>query len=60
MALVGGPRHRWWYFLPDAEQLRASLRSLGRELPYRPTGKHVLHPTYAATGVAWRWTGAPE
>jgi hypothetical protein len=56
VALLGGPRHRFWYFADDAAQLRGSaIPGQGWE-HYRETAKHVQHPTYEATGVVWRWS----
>lgn len=58
VALLGGPRHRWWYFADDFEQLRGgALPGQGWE-HYRPTKKHVQHPDVDATGVVWRWSPA--
>jgi hypothetical protein len=58
VALLNGPRHRYWYFRDDAEQLRASaVPGQGWE-HYRETTKHVQHPHVDATGVVWRWSPA--
>jgi hypothetical protein len=58
VALLGGPRHRWWYFADDAEQLRASAVPGQGWDHYRETSKHVQHPGYDATGLVWRWSPA--
>lgn len=58
VALLGGPRHRWWYFADDAEQLRASAVDGQGWEHYRETTKRVRHPAYDAIGVVWRWSPA--
>ena len=60
IVMRGGPRHRWWYFEPDAQQLRAALERAGRRLPYRPTNVLEQHPDYQTVGAVWRWTGQEE
>lgn len=58
VALLGGPRHRWWYFADDLALLLANARPGQGWEYYRETKQRVQHPDYDATGVVWRWSPA--
>jgi hypothetical protein len=55
VALVDGPRGRWWYFDDDARALRSSaLPGQGWE-HYVETEDVAEHPLYDVRGAVWRW-----